>query len=274
MSLIYAAVFVHYLLFFDQGTQVRRKFIAGNWKMHKTAAESLQLAKLIRIKLNDIRKTTVALCPTFTGLQAVAEAVKGSEIALGGQNIYWETEGAFTGEVSGGMLKSVGCTYVIVGHSERRQYFWENDEVVQKKIVAALNAGLKPIVCVGETLSERERGVTENVISRQVKAALSGFTEEEMRKITIAYEPVWAIGTGKTATPGQAESVHEFIREILFSLYDNNVSENMIIQYGGSVKPQNAAELLSQANIDGALVGGASLKADDFADIVLAAEKL
>jgi triosephosphate isomerase len=213
----------------------------------------------------------VVLCPPFTGLQAVGEALAGTPIALGAQNMHWESEGAFTGEVSPEMILTAGCTYVILGHSERRQYFAETDEQVNRKLKAALRAGLAPILCVGETLAQREAGQIEAVVLGQVRAALQGVGEADLPKIALAYEPVWAIGTGRTATPAQAEEVHRLIRSSLRQRYGQEVAEALRLQYGGSVKPENAAELFAQPNIDGGLIGGAALKADSFAAIVKAA---
>ncbi|MCD6376683.1 MAG: triose-phosphate isomerase [Caldisericaceae bacterium] len=252
----------------------RQIVIAGNWKMHKTNSEAMQLANQIRIKTMDITKTRIIICPPFTALAPVFEIIGDSKIHLGAQNMFWEKEGAYTGEISAGMVKSTGADYVIIGHSERRQYFGETDETVNKKIKAALENGLKPIVCVGETLDEREAQITLKVVGKQIRGAFDGISAEQMSKIIIAYEPVWAIGTGKTATPEQAQEVHGEIRKLIAELYDAQVAEKLIIQYGGSVKPANAESLLSQQDIDGALVGGACLKADSFSEIIHIAEKL
>lgn len=249
---------------------MRRKIIAGNWKMNKTLSEAMDLAKALRVKLINVKEVDVVLCPTSTNLMAVFDIIKETNIGLGGQNMNWEKSGAFTGEVSSAMLKSVGCTYVILGHSERRQLFGETDENVNKKIKSSLAEGLTPIVCVGETLEQRQGGITEKIVGQQVRGCLAGLSEDDVKSIVLAYEPVWAIGTGVNATPDQAEEVHLFIRELVTELYNSTVADSVRIQYGGSVKPQNAAELLSQPNIDGALVGGASLSADSFAEIVKA----
>jgi triosephosphate isomerase len=214
----------------------------------------------------------VAVCPPFPYLIPVAKALQGTTIKVGGQNMHWEEEGAFTGEVSPRMLKDAGCHFVIMGHSERRQFFGETDEKINKKIKKALSIGLAPIVCVGELLAEREAGTTEKVIRTQLEGCFKNLTPEEMKKLVIAYEPVWAIGTGKTATPEQAQEVHRFIRGWLSGAFGKDAAESIRIQYGGSVKPDNAKALMSQPDIDGALVGGASLKADGFAAIVRAAE--
>ncbi len=249
----------------------RRTFIAGNWKMNKTVAESLALARELRGLLSMVRdRVEVAIAPPFTALHSVAKALEDSNLVLAGQNCHWEDAGAFTGEVSAPMLKELGCSYVILGHSERRQLFGETDETVNRKVRAAIKARLLPILCVGETLAEREGGRTLAVVGRQVQAAMAGVTHEEAANFVLAYEPVWAIGTGKTATSAQAQEVHAHIREQLNQAVGREVAERIRIQYGGSVKPENAAELLSQPDIDGALVGGASLKASDFAGIVKA----
>ncbi len=248
----------------------RRKFVCGNWKMHKTAGEAVQLIRELRQRL-DGSGAQVAVAPPFTALPAAKQALQGSTIQLFAQNCHHEKQGAFTGEVSASMLKDVGCDGVILGHSERRQYFGETDEWVAKKLRAALAEGLHPIVCVGETLQEREGGKTWEVVSRQVRGALGGLDGVALQKVTLAYEPVWAIGTGRTATTAQAQDVHAQIRGLLRELGGAAIADAVRIQYGGSVKPDNAADLLSQPDVDGALVGGASLKAADFAAIVAAA---
>jgi len=238
--------------------------------MHKTAGEAVQLVRELRQKL-DRAAAQVAVAPPFTALAAVKQALQGSAIQLFGQNCHHEKQGAFTGEVSAPMLKDAGCDGVILGHSERRQLFGETDEGVARKLKAALGEGLHPIVCVGETLQEREAGRTWDVVSRQVRAAVAGLDTGAVQKITIAYEPVWAIGTGRNATAAQAQEVHGQIRGLLREIGGAAAADAVRIQYGGSVKPDNAAELLGQADVDGALVGGASLKAEDFAKIVEAA---
>ena len=251
---------------------MRRALIAGNWKMHRTAAEARGLAEELRGAVGGTGASAdVVVCPTFTSLQVVGEALEGSGISLGAQNMHWEKEGAFTGEVSAAMILTIGCIYVILGHSERRQYFAETDESVNRKLVAALDAGLKPIVCVGETLEQREAGQMEKVVLGQVRAALDGIPAEAIPGIALAYEPIWAIGTGRTATPAQAEEVHLLIRQFLRSIFGDRAADAVRIQYGGSVKPDNASELFSQANIDGGLIGGASLEMESFAAIVSAA---
>ena len=245
----------------------RTPFICGNWKLHKTVAESLELATAIKNAVGPIRDVEVAVAPVFTSLHAVAKRLEGSSVGLAAQDCFWEDQGAFTGEVSCKLLKDVGCTHVIIGHSERRQHFGETDVAVNRKTKAALRNGLLPIVCIGETEKERDAGETFARVRTQLDGGLDGLSAEEAAQITLAYEPVWAIGTGRTATPQQAEEVHAFIRSNLGEKF-GAVADKMRIQYGGSVKGDNAAALLSQPNIDGALVGGASLKADDFLKIV------
>ncbi len=246
----------------------RKPLLAGNWKMNKTVAEAVELVSGLKKNLDGVKDREILVCPTFTCLSKVSEVIKGSNISLGGQNMHWESKGAFTGEISGKMLVDVGCKYVIIGHSERRQLFGETDETVNKKIKAAFSNGLIPVACVGETLDEREKNITFKVIDRQVKAGLAGLTPEQANTIVIAYEPVWAIGTGKTATPAQAQEVHAYIRKIYGELCGKTAGENVRILYGGSVKPDNTKELMSQPDIDGALVGGASLELDSFTKIV------
>jgi triosephosphate isomerase (TIM) len=243
-----------------------RKFIvAGNWKMNNTITESVALAKAIKDGSSDIKDGEVILAPPFTSLFSVAETIKGSNLFLAAQNMSYEDKGAFTGEISPGMLNDIGCTHVIIGHSERRKYFHEQDNDVNLKVKKALSAGLSPIMCVGETDEEREKGITKDVVGRQVKQGLSGV--EKIEKVVIAYEPVWAIGTGKVATSAQAQDVHAFIRGILKELY-GNTADNIRILYGGSVTKDNIGELIAMPDIDGALVGGASLKADGFLGII------
>jgi len=246
----------------------RLSFIAGNWKMNKTVGEALDLVRELKAALSGLKGVEVAVAPPFTALFAVRKELEGSPILLAAQNLYWEEKGAFTGEVSPLMLKEVGCSYVIIGHSERRQFFGETDETVNRRIKAALAQDLKVIFCIGETLKEREEGKTFPVIERQVEGGLKGMGDKEMRNMVVAYEPVWAIGTGKTATPEQAEEVHRFIREKLGKFYSREITEEVRIQYGGSVTPENVKRLMNQPNIDGALVGGASLKAESFSKIV------
>jgi len=246
----------------------RQKFVCGNWKMHKTVAEAVALVQELRAALGDAAsKVQVAVAPPFTALHAAAQAAKGTGIEVAAQDVYWERQGAFTGEVSAPMLAEAGCQHGIVGHSERRQLFGETDDTVRRKVVALLAAGVRPIVCVGETLQEREAGRTLEVVERQVRQGLAGVSAEDLGRITIAYEPVWAIGTGRTATSAQAQEVHLAIRNLLRQI-GAPVADAIRIQYGGSVKPENAAELMAQPDVDGALVGGASLKAQDFVAIV------
>ena len=246
----------------------RRPFIAGNWKMNLDRAAAVALAGGVAERVGGNSDVETAVCPPACYLEAVVAACQGSAVGVGGQNMYHEPEGAFTGEIAGPMLLDIGCTYVILGHSERRQYFGETDESINIKLKAALSLGLIPIVCVGETLQQREGGQTQSVIQTQFAGSFSGISEQDMVKTVIAYEPVWAIGTGKTATPEQAEAVHSDLRKMIENQYTSQIAQQVRIQYGGSVKPGNAAELLSQPNIDGALVGGASLKVDDFVAIV------
>ncbi len=242
--------------------------IAGNWKMNKTVGEAVDLVRQLKDLIAKVDGVEVIVAPPFTALHAVRKESKGSLIRLAAQNLYWEEKGAFTGEVSPSMIREVGCEFVIIGHSERRQLFGETDESVNRRIRAALGQGLKPIFCIGETLKEREGEKTFSVIETQVKGGLKDLGEKEVLTITIAYEPVWAIGTGKTATPQQAQEVHRFIRETLGKRYSKDTAEKTCIQYGGSVTPENIKGLMDQPDIDGALVGGASLKADSFARIV------
>jgi len=251
----------------------RRKFVCGNWKMHKTGNEALQLVRELGERLSGATTAQIGIAPPFTALAQVKWALSQgrSPIQLFGQNCHHEKQGAFTGEVSALMLKDAGCDGVILGHSERRQLFGETDEGVARKVKAALAEGLHPIVCVGETLQEREAGRTWEVVSRQMRAGLAGLDTGAVQKLTIAYEPVWAIGTGRNATAAQAQEVHGQIRGLLRELGGAAAADAVRIQYGGSVKPDNAAELLGQPDVDGALVGGASLKAEDFAKIVEAA---
>ncbi len=250
----------------------RKPIIAGNWKMYKTAAEAVTLVNALKAEVAGIETCEIVVCPPFTALAAVGPTLAGSNVQLASQNVHWEKEGAFTGEVSAPMLKELGVRYAVIGHSERRQFFGETDAGVNKRTKAALANGLRPIVCVGETLKEREANRTEAVIKTQITGSLAGLSKNEMLETVIAYEPVWAIGTGKTATPQQAQDVHAFIRKLIASLFDADTAARVRIQYGGSVKADNAKELLGQTDIDGALVGGASLKADGFAAIIKATQ--
>ncbi len=247
---------------------MRKKIIAGNWKMNKTSYEAIELATLLKRELIDVDGATIIVCPPFTALADVRDVLTETNIEVGAQNMHWEESGAFTGEISAPMLKDIGVRYVIIGHSERRQFFGETNESVNKKTKTALKWELTPIVCVGENLNERETEKTFNVIKKQCEESLHGISAEDMEKIVLAYEPVWAIGTGKNATPQQAQEVHKFIRDLLTKFYDDDVAQTVCIQYGGSVKPENIAELTDQPDIDGALVGGASLKHDSFVKLV------
>ena len=245
----------------------RKIIIAGNWKMNKTSCEGKELVDALKGLVAEIKDAEIVVCPPFTTLGSVVEAAKGSNIGVGAQNIHWAANGAYTGEISADMLKTSGVQYVIIGHSERRQFFGETNETVNKRLKAALAAGLIPIVCVGELLEEREDNKTEAVLAEQIRVGLDGISAEEAAKIVIAYEPVWAIGTGKTATPDMAQAAHAFIRGELRALF-GNVADEMRIQYGGSMKANNARELVAQPDIDGGLIGGAALKADDFIALI------
>ncbi len=246
----------------------RKPIIAGNWKMNMTASQARDLAAKLVPLVAGVAEREIVIAPPFTSLAAAAEAIRGSNIGLAAQNLHAEEKGAFTGEVSADMLLDSGCKYVIIGHSERRQYFGETDETANKKVRQALRKGLLPILCVGETLAEREAGKLHAVIERQVTGGLRDVTAAEMQKVVIAYEPVWAIGTGKTATPGQANEVHALIRKTVQVLYDAATAQGLRVQYGGSVTPDTVSTLMAEPDIDGALVGGASLKPDSFAAIV------
>ena len=247
---------------------MRVPIVAGNWKMHKLPDEAVALCQALIPRLGEFHNREVVVCPPFTALASVAKALEGTGVALGAQNVFHEPSGAYTGEIAPPMLKALGVKYVILGHSERRQYFGETDELVNKKIKAALEHGLTPIVCVGETLEQREAGITESFVKGQVEAAFSGILADDAKQLVVAYEPIWAIGTGKTATSQQANQVIAVIRKALESLYDGATAAAIRIQYGGSVKADNMAELMQQPEIDGALVGGASLDAESFARIV------
>ncbi len=251
---------------------MRKPIVAGNWKMNKTATEAVDLVTDIRRDLAEMSAVDVVLCPPFTALKPVSDLITDTQIGLGAQTMHWEKSGAYTGEISAEMLRDLYCHYVILGHSERRAYFGETDEIVNKKAKAALAANLKPIVCVGETLEEREAEKTEQVVETQVRGSLADLGRDGLLDTIVAYEPVWAIGTGKTATKEQAQEVHAFIRGLLKDLADDTVADSVRIQYGGSVKPNNAADLFAQPDIDGGLIGGAALDAASFADIVRAAQ--
>jgi triosephosphate isomerase len=246
----------------------RKLIIAGNWKMNKTVAEALSLVADLKRDLNGVKEVDIVVCPPYTALESVSKAILDSNLRLGAQNMSENATGAFTGEIAAPMLKEFSVRYVILGHSERRQYQKESDALIAKKALAVHGASLKPIVCVGETLAEREGNLTEKVLETQVRGSLAGLTKEQMVETVVAYEPVWAIGTGKTATTQQAQDAHAFIRGVLVALFDADVAKKVRIQYGGSVKPNNAKELMSQPDVDGALVGGAALEARSFTDII------
>jgi len=249
---------------------MRKPFVAGNWKMNTDSQSGVKLAEGIVAGSVEAagQSVTVAVCPPFVYLQSVGNTLRSSGVALGAQDVYFEAKGAFTGEISTSMLKDIGCTYCLCGHSERRHVIGETDELINKKVAAAINGGLLPILCVGELLAEREASKTNEVVARHLKEGLAGLSDEKVSAVTVAYEPVWAIGTGMTATPQQAQEVHDFIRNLLGEMYNTQLAQEIRILYGGSVKPDNAAELMSQQDIDGLLVGGASLKADDFLAII------
>jgi len=247
---------------------VRRPIIAGNWKMNKTITEALELVRSLNMGLKDVKDVDILVCPPFTALHSVSQAIDGSNIKLGAQNLCWEEKGAFTGEVSAWMIKDTHCEYVIIGHSERRNIFKEKNAQINKKIKTALKAGLIAIICVGEKLPERKEGKTFDIVDDHVQGALDGLSADDLKNVIIAYEPVWAIGTGQVATPDQAQEVHKFIREMIANNFGKDVADNLRIQYGGSVKPDNVKSLITQPDIDGALVGGASLKAESFIQLV------
>ncbi len=251
----------------------RKTVIAGNWKMNKTASEAKALIEELKPLVSKAKWCDIVVCVPFVNIPVAVKAARGSKIAIAAQNMHYEKSGAFTGEISADMLKEIGVKYVVLGHSERRQYFAETDETVNKKTIAALEAGLRPIVCVGESLEEREQGVTMEVVRRQVKIALLNVSSDDVKKVIVAYEPIWAIGTGKTATSDQANEVNEAIRECLRELYGARVARAITIQYGGSMNAKNANELLGKADVDGGLIGGASLKAEDFTAIIEAANQ-
>lgn len=252
---------------------MQKKLVVGNWKMNKTPAEATALARAIKENVSAASEIDIALCPPFTALGAVYEIISGTGIMLGGQNIHWEDSGAYTGEISARMLKEAECTYVIIGHSERRKYFGETNETVNKKLKSVLSAELIPILCIGETLPEREDGRAFQIVEDHLRGGLNGISDKEMRGIVIAYEPVWAIGTGKVATPGEAKEVHLLIYEILDKIYGKEISLLTRVIYGGSVTPENISSLLDEPEISGALVGGASLKAESFSQIIRVSQR-
>ena len=247
---------------------MRKPFIAANWKMNTDAASAVALASGLAKEIGDVDTVDVAVCPPFVYLQSIAKQLSSSNIAMGAQDMYFEGNGAFTGEISCEMLKDVSCTYVLVGHSERRHVIGETDELINKKVSAAISSGLLPIFCVGELLEEREAGKTDDVVADQVRKGLAGVSAEKVLAVTVAYEPVWAIGTGKTATSAQAQEVHAMIRKLLDEMYDESVAQQIRIQYGGSAKPDNTAELMACPDVDGLLVGGAGLKVDSFSAMI------
>ena len=253
-------------------SKLRKRIIAGNWKMNKSVAEAKDLASEIKRELADCRDVDVVLCPPFTALPIVGEVMDTTQIKFGAQNMHWESDGAYTGEISANMLRSIYCHYVILGHSERRSYFGETDAIVNKKAKAALAANLKPIVCVGETLEERKAESQKAVVKAQLEGSLADISVDDLKRVVLAYEPVWAIGTGEVATPAQAQDMHAFIRSVLAEISNASVADGVRIQYGGSMKPSNAAELLGQADIDGGLIGGAALDARSFVELVRIAQ--
>lgn len=247
---------------------MRRPIIAGNWKMHKTVQESIDVGIGLKRKFYTFSDADIVICPPFTALSKVSDTIIDSAIMLGAQDMHWESEGAFTGEISPSMLKDAGCRYVIVGHSERRYIFGETDEAVNKKVRVVLRHGMVPIMCIGERLEERDNGMTFEILEKQLVRGLKDMSKDEVARIVIAYEPVWAIGTGRTATPQQAQEAHKFIRDFIERMYDKGAAAKIRIQYGGSVKPDNIAQLMAQEDVDGALVGGASLDVNSFTEIV------
>ena len=253
---------------------MRKIVIAGNWKMNKSVAESVNLAADVVAAAKGIMNVVVAIAPTFLALAKVADVVKGTNVKLAAQDVHWENQGAFTGKVSADMLKDIGVDYVIIGHSEQRTYFGETDEKINKKAVKVLSLGMAPIICIGETLAERKGGQLETVLTTQVNGAYQGLSAADAQRTVVAYEPVWAIGTGVTASDDEAQQAHAFVRGLLAKLYGDGVAQSISIQYGGSMKPENAAGLLAQKDIDGGLIGGAALKADSFLGIVTPGESL
>ena len=251
----------------------RRTLIAGNWKMNKTATEAAALVTEIKRDVFDVDNVDILVCPPFTALAVVGDVVRDSNVSLGAQNMYFEDKGAYTGEISTAMLKDCGCTHVIIGHSERRTIFNESDETINKKVKKALEANLIPVLCIGEKLEEREANKTFEVITNQLEGDLADIDSDNMKKIIVAYEPVWAIGTGKTATSEQAQEAHAFIRNLIKEKYDSSISDGIIILYGGSMKPANVEELISQPDVDGGLIGGASLEAASFVELVKKSNK-
>ena len=253
---------------------MRKIVIAGNWKMNKTVAESVRLASEVAAAARDVQNVVVVVAPTYLALAKVADVLQGTKVKLAAQDVHWEKQGAYTGKVSADMLKEIGVDYVIIGHSEQRTYFGETDDTVNKKVKKVLALGMSPIICIGETLAERQGGRLESVLTTQVNGAYEGLSIDDARRTVIAYEPVWAIGTGVTATDDEAQQAHAFVRSLLAKLYGDELAQSISIQYGGSMKPENAAGLLAQKDIDGGLIGGAALKADSFLGIVTPGESL
>ncbi|WP_300333962.1 triose-phosphate isomerase [Accumulibacter sp.] len=253
---------------------MRKIVIAGNWKMNKTVAESVRLASEVAAAARDVQNVVVVVAPTYLALAKVADVLQGTKVKLAAQDVHWENQGAYTGKVSADMLKEIGVEYVIIGHSEQRTYFGETDDTVNKKVKKVLTLGMSPIICIGETLAERQGGRLESVLTTQVNGAYEGLSIDDARRTVIAYEPVWAIGTGVTATDDEAQQAHAFVRSLLAKLYGDELAQSISIQYGGSMKPENAAGLLAQKDIDGGLIGGAALKADSFLGIVTPGDTL
>ncbi|HMW63803.1 MAG: triose-phosphate isomerase [Candidatus Accumulibacter sp.] len=253
---------------------MRKIVIAGNWKMNKTVAESVRLASEVAAAARDVQNVVVVVAPTYLALAKVADVLQGTKVKLAAQDVHWENQGAYTGKVSADMLKEIGVEYVIIGHSEQRTYFGETDDTVNKKVKKVLALGMSPIICIGETLAERQGGRLESVLTTQVNGAYEGLSIDDARRTVIAYEPVWAIGTGVTATDDEAQQAHAFVRSLLAKLYGDELAQSISIQYGGSMKPENAAGLLAQKDIDGGLIGGAALKADSFLGIVTPGDTL
>ena len=253
---------------------MRTKIIAGNWKMNKIATEAIAFARDLKVKILNIRKTGIVVCPPFTVLSIVNDILRESRAEVGAQNVHWESSGAYTGEISAEMIESVGCRHVIIGHSERRQLFGETNQLVNKKLAHVLTTSLNPIVCIGETLEQRQNGQTQNIVRTQLEEGLNGLTSDQLKRVVLAYEPVWAIGTGVTATPDQADEVHIFIRELIRNRFGQKAAESIPILYGGSVKPDNIQDLASRADIDGGLIGGASLSVASFVEMIKLTEEL
>ena len=253
---------------------MRKKIVAGNWKMNKTGAQAVEFARALKAKIENISKTEIIICPPYTALTALSEILKGTRAGIGAQNVHWEPSGAFTGEISVEMLEDAGCSHVLIGHSERRQFFGETNKTVNQRIKRTLTTNITPIVCIGETLEQREQGKTNDVVGSQVREGLAGLINDQVQRLILAYEPVWAIGTGVTATPEQAEEVHQFIRNLIIEMFSPQIAEGIHILYGGSMKPSNIKELVTQNNIDGGLIGGASLKVESFAEMIKISEEL